>query len=84
MTYNWLNFEKEEKGYKPFTLTTQSIRENVGKKICYLRKRDIVSSRGICFTRFATLHSKKYSQIFINNGHDSIDIRDVVECGIEI
>lgn len=83
---NWLNFEdaRFEKGYKPIDLTPENIRANKGKRIVYLLKQNIEAIRGYAFPRYATIHSKRYSQLLIDDGNDSIDLRDVVECGIKI
>lgn len=83
---NWLNFEDEkfEKGYKPFDLTPENIKANKGKRIVYLLKKNIEATRGYAFPRYGIIHEKRYSQLLLDGGHDSIDLRDVVECGIEI
>lgn len=83
---SWLNFEDEkfEKGYKPFELTAQNIKANKGKRIVYLLSRDINSARGYAFPKYANIYEKRYSQLLLDGGHDSIDLRDVVECGIKI
>lgn len=81
----WLDFdnEKYEKGYKPFKLTAENIRKNVGKKIVYLRLQDVDVARGYCFPKYGVIMEKRYSQLIFEN-HNSVDIRDVIECGIEI
>lgn len=80
----FLDFDNEEKGYKKFHLNTQSIKENIGKKICFVLSRDYDNHRGYYNVRYGTIISKRYSQLFIDDEHNSIDIRDVLECGIEI
>lgn len=82
----YLDFEnpKYEKGYKPFQLTTDSIKANIGKKICYVRSRSIDPHRGYYNVEYGVIHSKRYSQLYIEDGNNSVDIRDIVECGIEI
>jgi len=80
----YLNFDKQEKGYKPFSLTKENVKANVGKYIVYLRKCDVDENRGYAYPRFAKLHDMKYSQVILDEGFDSIDKRDVIECGIKI
>ncbi len=80
----YLDFENQEKGYEPFRLTAENIKKNAGKKIVYLRRADVDTNRGFVFPRYATIHGKRYSNLYINEYGDSIDIRDVIECGIEI
>lgn len=82
----YLDFEDEryEKGYSPFELTSENIKSNIGKSICYVRKWSIDKHRGYFKVEFATIHSKRYSTLYINDMNDSIDIRDVVECGIKL
>jgi hypothetical protein len=83
---NWLNFDDAhfEKGYKPFELTAENIKANKGKRIVYLLKKNIDAARGYAFPRYGVIHEKRYSQLLLDGGHDSIDLRDVVECGVEI
>jgi hypothetical protein len=80
----WLNFDKQEKGYREFLLTKENVKANRGKQIVYLRKFDIDENRGYAYPRYAKLHDMKYSQVLLDEGFDSIDKRDVVECGIKI
>ena len=77
-----LNFEKEEKGYKKFYITRQSVRDNIGKKICYV---DYVEPyRGTYFVRYGIIHSIRYSRLFLDDGFREVDIRDIKESGIQI
>lgn len=82
----WLDFEdpKKEKGFKRFYLSSENIKANAGKRIVYLRNQDIDAHRGYAFPRYATIFKKRYSTLLIDGGNNSIDIRDVIECGIEI
>lgn len=82
----YLDFENEkyEKGFKPFQLFTENIKQNIGKRICFVTKGDIDPHRGYFNVIHGIIHSKRYSQIYINEGEDSFYIRDIVECGIEI
>lgn len=82
----YLDYEnqKYEKGYKPFELTSENIKANIGKKICYVRSKNVDEHRGFFNVEYGIIHSKRYSQLYIDEGHDSIDIRDVLECGIKI
>lgn len=82
----YLDFENEkyEKGFKPFLLNKKNVMANVGKRICYVRKWSIDRHRGYFKVEYARIHSMRYSTLFINEYGDSIDKRDIVECGIEI
>lgn len=79
---NLLDFENNEKGYKPFQLSYENIKANIGKKICYV---DFVEPhRGTYFVRYGVIYGVRYSKLILNDGEKSIYIRDVKECGIEI
>lgn len=83
----WLIFDqpgKFEYGYKPFNINRESAKLNKGKKIVYVRNQDIDRHRGYAFPRYAVIHGSHYSQLLIDNGNDSVDMRDIIECGIEI
>lgn len=80
----YLDFEdkKREKGYKPFNLTKENIKSNIGKRVCYV---DFVEPhRGTYFVRYGTIHSLRYSTLYMNDMERSVNIRNVKECGIEI
>jgi hypothetical protein len=79
---NLLDFENKEKGYKPFKLNKDNVKANIGKKICYV---DFIEPyRGTYFVRYGTIHSIRYNRLFLNDMEKEIDIRDVLEAGIEI
>ncbi len=82
----YLDFEndKYEKGFEPFYLSKEKVRANIGKRICFVRRWSIDPHRGYYKVEHATIHSIRYSTLYTNEGNDSIDVRDVVECGIEI
>ena len=76
-----LDFKNEEKGYKYFYPSRDNFKNNIGKKICYV---DFVEPyRGTYFVRYGTIHSVRYSQLYLNDGDRVVDIRDIKECGIE-
>lgn len=80
----YLDFEddKYEKGYKPFTLTVENIKANVGKRICYV---DFVEPyRGTYFVRYGVIHSIKRNTLYLNEGDKEINIKNIKECGIQI
>jgi hypothetical protein len=78
----YLNFEKEEKGFELFEPTKENLKANIGKRICYV---DFVEPyRGTYFVRYGRIHSMKYSRLYLNDGDREIDVRDIIECGIEI
>lgn len=78
----YLNFEKEEKGYKPFEVTRQNIKKNIGKRICYV---DYVEpNRGSYFVRYGVIESIRYSYLYFSNGSSEVDIRNIKEAGIEL
>jgi hypothetical protein len=80
----FLDFDKEEKGYQPFDLTLKNIRNNIGKKICLVESKDYCRYRGGYTVRYYIIHSVRYKTLYVDDGHNTIDIRDVLECGIEI
>lgn len=82
----YLDFENEkyEKGFKYFQLYPENIKQNIGKRICYVTKGSIDKYRGYFTVQYGVIYSKRYSQLLLNGGNDSVDIRDIVECGIEI
>lgn len=77
----YLDFENKEKGFEPFQLTEKNIIANIGKVICYVNRVDL---RGQYFVRHARIHGKRYSGLIISTDFDTIDIRDIKECGIKI
>ena len=79
----YLDFENQEKGYSEFHLTRKNINANIGKQIAYVDRRTIDRYRGNYNVEYAIIESVRYSQLFLNEGHDSVDIRNVVECGIK-
>jgi len=79
---NYLDFEKQEKGYEPFRVTKESVKKNIGRRICYV---DYVEpNRGTYFVRYGTLHSMRYSRLSLDDMNKEVDVRDIKECGIEI
>lgn len=83
----YLDFENEkyEKGYQSFFASRESFKENIGKTICFVTKADVSTHRGTYVVRYGTIHSVKYSSVFLDeNGCRQIDIRDILECGISI
>ncbi len=77
----FLDFENEEKGYKPFNVTKDNIKANIGKKMCYV---DYVEPhRWTYFVRYGVIHSMRYSRIFLNDMDKEVDIRDIREAGIK-
>lgn len=81
----YLDFEDEkwQKGYKPFYINRDNCKANIGKKVCFLLSRDYDRTRGYMHVRYGTIQSTRYSQLILSHG-DSIDMRDVLEAGIEI
>lgn len=78
----YLDFEKEEKGYEPFTLTRENLKKNIGKVICYV---DYVEpNRGTYFVRYGRIHSINRNKLFLNDMDRVIDIRNIKEAGIKI
>lgn len=82
----YLDFENEkfEKGYKHFIPSRKNFKNNIGKKICFVTVNDTDKFRGTYFVRYSTIHSVKYSRIFLGeDGFSEIHIRDILECGIQ-
>jgi hypothetical protein len=79
-----LDFEnpEREKGYKPFKLTAENIKANIGKKICYVDSVD--KYRGYYTVKYGVIYMKHYSRLLLDEGEREVDIRDVKACGIEI
>lgn len=80
----YFDYENQEKGYKPFQLDKKSIEENIGKRIVYVTNRDVDTNRGYVFPQYGRLYAKKRNEVWLNEGEKSINVRDVLECGIEI
>ncbi len=80
----YLDFENEkyEKGYKEFYPKRENIKQNIGKKICYVDRVD--PNRGYFSVQYGVIHSIRYSRLFLNDMEKEVDIRDIKECGIEI
>ena len=81
----YFDYEKQEKDYMPLTdLSPKSIRDNIGKRIVYLRNQDIdKSGRGYFFPRHNVIHGYAARQILLDDGLNSVMIRDIVEIAIE-
>lgn len=78
----YLDFEKQEKGYIPFEVTAENVKDNIGKWICYV---DFVDPyRGTYLVRYGRLHSMRYKQLYLNEGDRQVDVRDIKEAGIKI
>jgi len=77
-----LNFEKDEKGYRPFVVTRDNVKANIGKMICYVNY--IEPNIGTYFVRYGTIHSIRYSRLFLDNMDKEVDIRSIREAGIKI
>lgn len=79
-----LDFENEkyEKGYKKFHPSRENIKNNIGKKICFVTHVD--PHRGYFTVKYGVIDSVRYSRLFLNEGNDEVDIRDIKDCGIEI
>ncbi len=82
----YLDFENEkyQKGYELFQVSKKSIKENIGKRICYLLSRDYDRTRGYMTVRYGTIISTRYNQLTINENGDTIDITTILEAGIKI
>lgn len=78
-----LDFENEkyEKGYKKFYAIRENIRANIGKKICFVT---YVDQRGFYNVKYGVIDSIRYSRLLLDGGNNDVDIRDIIECGIEI
>lgn len=77
-----LDFENDEKGFKPFKITRENIRNNIGKQICYVDYVD--PYRGTYFVRYGIIHSIRYSRLFMDDMNKEVDIRFIKEAGIKI
>ena len=78
----YLDFNKDEKGYKPFVVNKENIRANIGKRICYV---DFVEPYiGSYFVKYGTIHSIRYSRLFLDNMDREVDVRCIKEAGIKI
>lgn len=80
----YLDFEKEEKGFKELTLNIAEFKKNIGKKICFVNKRRICKHRGWYDISYGTIAGTYYNTIYLNDYNDSIDLRDIAEAGIKI
>lgn len=77
-----LDFENNEKGYKPLVVSKDNFKRNIGKSICYV---DFVEKyRGTYFVRYGIIHSVKYNTLYLNDGDNEVDIRNIKEAGIKI
>jgi len=78
----YLDFENQEKGFKPFVVNKENIKANIGKQICYV---DYVEPyRGTYFVRYGVIHSIRYSQLILDDMSKQVDIRNIKEAGIRI
>lgn len=77
---NLLDFTNEEKGFESFTVNKENVKHNIGKRICYV---DHIDSRGQYYVRYGTLHSTRYSTLYLDDMNREVDIRNIKEAGIE-
>ena len=74
------NDERYQKGYTRVTGTILDFcKSNIGVQICYLEKRDYDKYRGTMFPRYAIIHSVKRNQVFTDEGHNSFNVKDILE-----
>ena len=79
---NILDFNNQENGYERLAPSPENFKKNIGKTICYV---DFIEPyRGTFFVRYATIHSVIRNRLFVNDGHNEVDIRDIIDCGIKI
>ena len=77
----YLDFEKEEKGYKNFYPTRENIKKNIGELICYVDY--FCRHRGTYKVRYGKIKSIRYSILTLEAGQE-VDIRDIKQAGIKI
>jgi hypothetical protein len=80
----YLDFENEELGFESFYPTRENIRANIGRQICFVDHRSVCRHRGYYRVEYGIIDSIRYSQLLLDGGNNSVDIRDIVECGIKI
>ena len=79
----WFDYETTETGYKPFYVSKDTVKSNKGKRIVYVRRSDVDSNRGYCFPQYGILDSMRYSELIFDD-ENTVDSRDIIECGIMI
>jgi hypothetical protein len=80
-----LDFENEkyQKGYKKFNPKNRDlVKKNIGKRMCYVTYVD--PYRGYFTVEYGIIHSTRYSTIYMNDMEKQVDIRDIIDCGIEL
>lgn len=76
-----IDFENEYTGYKRFHVNRENIKANLGKRIVYV---DRIDNRGQYFIRGGTIHSIRYSCLYLDDMNREVDIRSIREAGIEL
>lgn len=77
-----LDFETTEKGHRPISPNRESLKENIGKIICYV---DYVEPyRGTYFVRYGKIHSVKHNTLHLDDGEKTVHIKSIKEAGIKI
>ena len=79
----YLDFEKEEKGYEPFSLSRENIKANIGRQIVYVDKAWVDRYRGYYKVETGIIQRVYYNRLYLEDVENYIDIRDVLECGIK-
>ena len=78
----YLDFEKEQKGYKLLSKNKETLKSNIGKKVCYVTRVD--PHRGYMTVGYGVICCVRYSQLYLDDYQTQVDIRDIKEMGIKI
>lgn len=81
---NYLNFNKQEKGYTHISPSITWFKEHIGTDIVYVCRKDVDDRRGYVFPRYGKIYSVRYNTIYFDaDMARSIDKRDILEMGIK-
>lgn len=78
---NVIDFENEFKNYERIYPSAQNFKNNIGKQIIWVDRID--PYRGYFSIKTAIIHGMHYKRLLIDDGYDSIDIRDIKDCGVK-
>lgn len=83
MSSGYFDYNKQQKDFEYIQKSKENIKANFGKIFCYLLSKDYDRYRGYISPRYGRITDIKYNNVFINDGDDVIDFRDILEIAVK-
>jgi hypothetical protein len=82
---DYFDLENEYKGWEPFIVNKQNVKNNKGRNLLYVNRRTIDPYRGYYSIDYAgNIEETYYSMLMFEGGNNSVDKRDIVACIIDM